>query len=136
MIFGAVLSVWSVMPRKPKKPCRYPGCSRLTEGAYCVEHSRLMYKRYNTERRDPEINKRYDDEWSQIRDQYIVSFPYCEICRRYGKLVRAVEVHHIKPLAEGGSNNFSNLISLCHRCHARIHAERGDYLGRKKVYSY
>jgi 5-methylcytosine-specific restriction protein A len=96
-----------------------------------------MYKRYNTERRDPEINKRYDDEWSQIRDQYIVSYPYCEICKKYGKLVRAVEVHHIKPLAEGGSNHFSNLISLCHRCHARIHAERGDYLGRKKtVYSY
>lgn len=29
------------MPRKPKKPCRYPGYPNLTESAYCEEHSYL-----------------------------------------------------------------------------------------------
>lgn len=25
------------MPRKPKKPCAYPGCPNLTEGRYCPD---------------------------------------------------------------------------------------------------
>lgn len=125
------------MPYKPKKPCKYPGCSRLTDGTYCTEHSRLMFQRYNREQRDPEINRRYDnDEWRAVRTEYIVSHPFCEICRKHGKVVRADEVHHIKPLAEGGTNSFSNLISLCHRCHASVHAKRGDYFGKGKVYEY
>jgi len=125
------------MPYKPKKPCKYPGCSKLTDGKYCAEHAHLMYQRYNRQERDPEINARYqNDEWRSIRETYIISYPFCEICKKHGKLVRAEEVHHIVPLAEGGSNAVSNLISLCHRCHARIHAERGDYFGKAKVHKY
>ena len=26
------------MPRKPKRPCSYPGCPNLTDGQYCKEH--------------------------------------------------------------------------------------------------
>ena len=29
------------MPRKPKKPCRHPGCPKLTGGLYCEEHEAL-----------------------------------------------------------------------------------------------
>ena len=125
------------MPKRPQKPCKYPGCPKLTDGTYCTEHAHLMYQRYNKEQRDPEINARYqNDEWRQIREQYIVAFPFCQLCRKQGKLVKAEEVHHIRPLAEGGTNDFSNLISLCHRCHAKVHAERGDYFGRQKTFSY
>lgn len=125
------------MPYKPLKPCKYPGCNKLTNGSYCIDHSKLMYKRYNNTQRDKAINERYDEEWKEVRQQYIVYKPYCEICRKYGKLIKADEVHHIKPLAEGGTHDFTNLISLCHRCHAKIHAERGDYLGnKKKAYTY
>ncbi|WP_396631581.1 HNH endonuclease [Longibaculum muris] len=48
------------------------------------------------------------------------------------------EVHHKLPLSEGGTHERSNLIALCKSCHAKIHAERGDYQGSKKhrVYSY
>lgn len=95
-----------------------------------------MFKRYNEERRDPRINERYDEEWAAISREFLVAFPFCQICKKHGKLVKAVEVHHIRPLAEGGTNEFTNLICLCHRCHARIHAERGEYFGRNKVYTY
>ncbi len=124
------------MPKKPKKPCKWPGCPRLTDGTYCVEHARLVVAKYNNEHRDPAINQRYqNDEWQTIRDSFIVAQPFCQLCRKYGRLVKAEEVHHIKPLAEGGTNDFTNLISLCHRCHHRIHAERGDYR-KRKAYSY
>ena len=30
------------MPMKPKKPCRHPGCPKLTDGLYCEEHEALQ----------------------------------------------------------------------------------------------
>jgi hypothetical protein len=36
------------MPRKPERPCRYPGCPNLCEGGeqYCDEHKALMERHY------------------------------------------------------------------------------------------
>ena len=45
--------------------------------------------------------------------------------------VVAEEVHHKKPLAEGGTHDWNNLIALCKVCHARIHAKRGDRWHKK-----
>ena len=50
----------------------------------------------------------------------------CEECQRKGLLRPMEEVHHKLPLAEGGTHDEGNLVSLCQSCHARIHAERGD----------
>lgn len=32
------------MPRKPKRPCSYPGCPKLVDGQYCEEHQKLVTK--------------------------------------------------------------------------------------------
>ena len=124
------------MPKKPKRPCAYPGCPRLTDGQYCKEHRKAVDHQYNKYTRSPDVHRKYGRAWKRIRDRYASEHPFCEMCRKAGRLVRAAEVHHIKPLAEGGSHAFSNLISLCHRCHARVHAQRGDYMGKNKVYGY
>ena len=29
------------MPRKPKHPCHYPGCPKLTDNRFCEEHTKL-----------------------------------------------------------------------------------------------
>ena len=29
------------MPRKPKRPCSYPNCPKLTDKQFCDEHERL-----------------------------------------------------------------------------------------------
>ena len=41
------------MPRKPKRPCSYPGCPKLTEGRYCEEHAKTVNRNYNKYERDP-----------------------------------------------------------------------------------
>ena len=39
----------------------------------------------------------------------------------------ATEVHHVKPLHLGGDNRMSNLVALCHACHAKQpHRKRRD----------
>ena len=54
------------MPRKPKKPCAYPGCPNLTEKKYCPEHERLESQRYDRYQRDPAHKKRYGKAWKRM----------------------------------------------------------------------
>ena len=114
------------MPRKPKKPCSYPGCPKLTNGRYCEEHQKQENKRYEKYQRNPATKKRYGEQWRRIRKQYAQTHPFCEQCFKKGVIVPVEEVHHIKPLSEGGTHDTSNLISLCKYHHSKIHAQRGD----------
>lgn len=118
------------MPRKPEHPCGYPGCPELTEGRYCEEHTKVMNSRYEKYSRNPETKKRYGRAWKRIRDNYVKTHPFCEECFQNGVLVPVEEVHHKKPLSEGGTHDRKNLIALCKSCHSRIHAENGRFSHR------
>ena len=108
------------MPRRPKKPCGYPGCPELTESSYCEKHQKEVYSHYNKYRRNPESKRRYGRAWKRIRDRYIAKEPFCELCKANGRMVLAEEVHHIKPLSAGGDSSEENLLALCKSCHSRI----------------
>ena len=88
------------MPRKPKKPCGYPGCPNLTEGRYCKEHEKQMNQSYEKYGRDKAARRRYGRAWKRIRDSYVKEHPFCEICFEKGILVPVDEVHHKLPLSE------------------------------------
>lgn len=114
------------MPKKPKRPCSYPSCPRLTDGRFCEEHQRMESRRYEKYDRDPATHGRYGRAWKRIRDRYVKMHPLCEECMKKGLFVPTEEVHHRTPLSEGGTHQQDNLIALCKSCHARIHADRGD----------
>lgn len=86
----------------------------------------MARKQYNKYERSPDINKKYGRAWKRIRDRHIAQHPLCEQCLNEGRFVSAEEVHHIKPISQGGTHARNNLIALCKSCHAQIHAERGD----------
>lgn len=48
----------------------------------------------------------------------------CQCCRRAGRLTPATEVDHITPLAEGGTDDETNLESICTPCHRRKTGKR------------
>ena len=114
------------MPKRPKRSCSYPGCPNLTDGRFCEEHARKEAKRYEKYDRDPAVRRRYGRAWKRIRDRFITAHPLCEECRKRGVITPAQEVHHIKPLSQGGTHAESNLMALCTPCHSRITAEMGD----------
>jgi len=114
------------VPSKPKRPCSFPGCPKLTSGRFCDDHAKVEAKRYEQYDRDPETRRRYGRVWKRIRDAYVKQHPLCELCQQAGRFVPTEEVHHKVPLTEGGTHDKSNLISLCKSCHAKIHADRGD----------
>ena len=125
-----------MLPRLPKKPCKYPGCPNLTEKTYCEEHEKEMNRAYEKYGRDKAVRRKYGRAWKRIRDKYVSQHSFCERCFEKGRLVPVDEVHHIKPLSEGGTHDQGNLIALCKSCHAKIHADRGDYQGSKKYHVY
>ena len=48
---------------------------------------------------------------------------HCCLCRRFQPL--CLQVHHIRPQAEGGTNDPDNLIALCLNCHSSVHTKAG-----------
>ena len=108
------------MPKKPKRPCSYPGCGRLTDDQYCGEHKHSIERQYNRYLRDPDTNKRYGRAWKKLRARFLLLHPLCEHCKSEGRITAAEEVHHILPLANGGTNDVRNLMALCKSCHSRI----------------
>ena len=110
------------MPRKAKRPCRYKNCPKLTDSSsgYCEEHEKAQSRHYDKFFRSPEHNKRYGYQWRKLRARFLNAHPLCEQCKLEGRYTTATEVHHIKPLSDGGTNDESNLMPLCKSCHSRI----------------
>ena len=111
------------VPKKPKRPCKYNGCPNLTDhkSGYCDEHRKPMQRHYEHFARGYNHRERYGGAWKKIRDRYIKAYPLCEKCLAEKKATMATLVHHKIPLANGGTNDESNLMSLCVSCHERIH---------------
>ena len=69
--------------------------------------------------------------WKTLRRWKLEQNPLCELCLREGKIVSAVDVHHIDPcensqtLEEMTDKCFrvDNLQALCIPCHQRVHRE-------------
>ena len=118
--FCFALKGLTTMPYKPKRPCQHPGCPKLSDSLFCEDHAKENVREYERYRRDPATRKRYGRAWKRIRDRYIATHPLCEQCQREGRLTPAQEVHHIKPLADGGTHDTENLMSLCSSCHSGI----------------
>lgn len=121
------------MPRKPKRPCSYPGCPKLVDGQYCVEHKRLTDKQYNQYGRDNFTKSFYKTpEWLYAKRQQLNAHPFCEECLKAGKRTKATMVDHIVPIKQGGDRfATSNLQSLCWSCHSRKSVAEGSRFGRR-----
>lgn len=100
------------MPKKPLRPCRYPGCPNLSDGVYCEKH-RGLYARESAEVRG------YGSKWRAARKRYLIRNPLCVQCYKSGKIRPATVVDHIIP-HRGDMKLFwdeENWQPLCKPCH-------------------
>lgn len=105
--------------------CAVGYCSRPREprSKYCKKHQGYNHKEYN-KRNDDRYRRFYQTkEWRQLRNEYITSHPYCEICYSHGVIRRANLVHHKIEIRDDWSKrlNWDNLQSVCTECHNKIH---------------
>ena len=126
------------MPKKPKRPCSYPGCPELTDGRYCERHEKEITREYNRNNRD--YKYLYNTaRWKKLRIQFLANHPLCEECKRNGVITSSEVVDHILP-HRGNKELFwdeGNLQALCKECHDRKTAKEDGRWGIKgKVYKY
>jgi 5-methylcytosine-specific restriction protein A len=92
------------MTHKLASACSTPGCpNTAARNGRCLAHQRPR----------PKTAAQYGRPWQRLRLQVLAEQPYC-FC---GALAR--EVDHIIALNRGGTNDRSNLIARCKRCHSR-----------------
>lgn len=48
------------------------------------------------------------------------------------EILSQIQVHHITPLSEGGSDDDDNLIVLCEDCHISIHNRKNEHYIKKE----
>ena len=99
---------------RPKKPCRHPGCPKLTDGMYCEEHRAV----HLSDRASASV-RGYDSRWNRARKRFLKAHPLCVKCREQGRLVKATVVDHIIP-HRGDAVLFwdeENWQPLCKNCH-------------------
>jgi 5-methylcytosine-specific restriction protein A len=66
-------------------------------------------------------------KWTAIRKRKLSVNPLCERCEKEGRVTLAEEIDHIVPIDQGGSDEDSNLMSLCVDCHyKKTQSEQGN----------
>lgn len=63
---------------------------------------------------------------NNLRKQFTQMLPLLKkelgnICVNCGIKCDSIHYHHIVPLSKGGTNNISNIVPLCEKCHGAIH---------------
>ena len=103
-----------------------PRCGRKIEvGKHCPCES-LRHQRYKSKRTDDEEQAFYKSgRWKRVREATVESdLGVCRLCynTHAHPLPPAEVVHHIVPIKDGGAKlDTHNLISLCNRCHGKVH---------------
>lgn len=120
------------MPRRPKRPCSYPGCPELTEPGqrFCNKHKKQEQKRYDQER-GTAAQRGYNARWRRARKRFLAANPLCVECKKEGRLTPATVVDHIIP-HKGDMKLFwdeRNWQALCKRCHDRKTAKEDGGFG-------
>jgi 5-methylcytosine-specific restriction protein A len=102
------------MPMRPPSPCGKAGCREYaSKKGRCDEHQIEPWK--HTKSRH---ERGYDARWYKLRKIALERDSHlCQTCKRDGIYTKAVQVDHIKPKYLGGSNDLSNLESICDKCH-------------------
>jgi len=118
------------MPRKPKRPCKHPGCPNLTEGDYCEVHAPL-----HRSDRESAGKRGYTSRWQKVSKAYLRKHPLCASCLKKGRVTKATVVDHIVP-HRGNHQLFwdeSNWQPLCKHCHdVKTMTEEGGKVYRFK----
>ncbi|RUP35021.1 MAG: HNH endonuclease [Mycolicibacterium sp.] len=101
------------MPRAPKH-CGYRDCTELVPGGtkYCDDHTG-----WKTSPRTPSSARTSTREWKAQRAKALQRDGHWCTIRGPRCTVYATQVDHVKPVHLGGTDELTNLASVCEPCH-------------------
>lgn len=105
------------MPGRPAKPCSKCGVLVRDGTARCEKH-KAGTGDFDDPARGSSAARGYGYRWQKLRLVILKRDGYlCQECKRLGRLKPARDVDHIIRKADGGTDQPSNLQSLCSPCH-------------------
>lgn len=117
------------MPIAAPKPCSAPGCGVLVRdgSGRCAKHPQA--NRFADKKRGNRHERGYGTAWTKLR-AFVLERDrgVCQPCEAAGRITLAHEVDHKVPKAEGGTDDETNLQSICRACHltkTKEEAKRG-----------
>ena len=108
------------MPFAAAKPCRHPGCGQLVRdgSGRCANHKAEAKKASNFTKRLSRHERGYGSAWERLRLVVLQrDMGLCQVCRTKGRLTPGSIVDHVRPKAEGGTDDLENLQVICKPCH-------------------
>ena len=104
----------------PKRACILFGPGRSDDGIAVDGRSRCRAHGGGPWARVSPISKeRFGADWNQRRARVLREEPNCAICG-----APATDVDHVVAIADGGTDDRSNLRALCRECHKRHTSEQ------------
>lgn len=106
------------MPSRIPRPCRKHGCAGTTtdSSGYCDKHRNEGWVQHQRGRSRQQQG--YGRAWEILRARILKRDKYlCQTCLRQGIATEAKAVDHIKAKAFGGTDEETNLESICKQCH-------------------
>jgi 5-methylcytosine-specific restriction protein A len=116
------------MPVRPLRPCKHRGCGALVAGGktYCENHASEATNWMPDRQRGNRHQRGYGSAWDKLRARILQrDAGLCQPCLRGGRAVRGTHVDHVVAKARGGSNDDSNLQTICVECHKAKTAKEG-----------
>ncbi len=118
------------MTKLPPRPCNFNGCPNLCRdgSGWCAKHKAYGEQkakdnqRAYQKRRGSAASRGYGGEWRRVRLEQLKKQPLCEECLQVERIEIATTVHHIDH--DQRNNNPSNLMSMCRKCHEKIHGRK------------
>lgn len=106
------------MPAAIPRACRKRGCAGTTtdRSGYCEQHRNEGWQQH--QRGQNRHQRGYGSKWDVLRAEVLARDKHlCQNCMRKGQIAPAKTVDHIIAKAKGGTDQLSNLESLCWPCH-------------------
>lgn len=115
------------MPNRQGTPCRDRQCAGVVLDGKCSLCGKGFKRDFGRSKdydgkRGTSAQRGYDSRWEKVRKMYLSKHPLCERCEASGIVTVALDVHHIRPLKQGGSNSEDNLMALCRKHHMEVEA--------------
>ncbi len=126
------MNIWVIFPILGAIIGLYLGIRGTQNDLKCLRrYAEKLRREELAKKRKPKAQQIYNDEFLAIRTDVLKRDNYT--CVNCGQTGTELHIHHIVSRAEGGTNDLTNLVTLCSRCHSVQDAKEHELIQEDEI---